>query len=75
MEHNTMPLFITDPNWRPGSTRVRATAPDQYAGLRGRDYISARNLSPKVTRIQHNAADIERAVLNIAGIRNGGSHD
>jgi hypothetical protein len=30
-----------------GPSRVRASAPDQFAGLRGRDYIAARNLKAK----------------------------
>jgi rRNA processing protein Krr1/Pno1 len=33
-----------DQLWVPGSVRIRASAPDPYAGLKGRDYIKARGL-------------------------------
>lgn len=33
-----------DELWIPGAVRIRASAPDPYAGLKGRDYIKARGL-------------------------------
>lgn len=35
--------------------RVRASAPDPLAGLKGRDYIRARNLDQPVQRVQTSA--------------------
>jgi len=37
---------------------VRASARDDYAGLRGHDYIKARNLNPPVQRV-HTSAHAE----------------
>jgi hypothetical protein len=47
----------------PGQVRVRTSAQDPFAGLRGHDYIKARGLSPMITprgRLQL-AADCECA--------------
>lgn len=35
--------------------RIRASRPDPFAGLKGHDYIKARNLAPSVQRVQTSA--------------------
>jgi len=35
-----------------GTVIVRSTAPDPYEGLKGHDYIKARNLNSPVQRVQ-----------------------
>lgn len=42
-----MPVFDPDLYWHAGATRIRANAPDPFAGLRGRAYIAARQLDRK----------------------------
>jgi hypothetical protein len=37
--------------------RTRATTRDQFAGLRGRDYIAARNLGAPVKRLTKKTTD------------------
>jgi hypothetical protein len=38
-----------------GVVRTVAVAIDQYSGLKGHDYIKARNLNPPVQRVQTSA--------------------
>jgi len=40
-----------------GPVRVIATAIDKFHGLKGHDYIKARNLNPPVKRVQTSAHD------------------
>lgn len=48
--------------WTTGEVRVRASAPDLYAGLRGHAYIAVRGLNQPVERIvnQDSVDAIER---------------
>lgn len=41
------------------AVRIRTSTPDPFAGLRGHDYIKARNLSPHVQRVQTSAQPLE----------------
>jgi len=46
-----------DDFWIVGSVRIRASAPDPYAGLRGRAYIAARKLDQRpLEKIESQAA-------------------
>lgn len=51
-----MPLIAPDLFSFPGPVRIRASAPDPFAGLRGRAYIAARKLDKPVARIDDPAA-------------------
>lgn len=45
-----MPLIKPDLHSNAGKVRIRANAPDPFAGLRGRAYIAARKLNTPLTR-------------------------
>lgn len=48
-----------------GTVRIRATAADPYAGLRGHAYIAARNLAQPAKRLDGRTTDQLAAVMNI----------
>lgn len=52
-----MAIINHDEFWRTGAVRIRANAPDPFAGLRGRAYISARRLDKPVGKLQDSKAE------------------
>jgi len=60
-----MPTLVIDDQWIAGPVRVRASAADPFAGLRGHDYIAARKLNPPIPRLDPNREAREAAALNI----------
>jgi len=46
---------VTGPRTANSAVRVVAYRTDPYAGLKGHDYIKARNLNPPVQRVQTSA--------------------
>jgi hypothetical protein len=49
LKHRSQPTELPDNNFL---SRSRATGRDQYAGLKGRDYINARNLGKVQTSVK-----------------------
>jgi hypothetical protein len=57
--------FIEHPLAENPVVRIRESRPDPYQGLKGHDYIKARNLAPVVKRVQTSAHDPMRAAQEV----------